>query len=588
MAQVGSDGTVEFPVYVGAWTNWSRGGRVTGSTLTLSHRNGAFLIAFIALFITFVGSRLWRIACFAIYPFLLSKGPQDGLQHQRHATLRNATDGTSGSVQLMFATWAWRSRAIHPFRRMLPVVAFSITITAALAVASLFSARISSAMGNEVLLAGQNCGLPLFTSDTNPTPAQKNDILDPWVAERISSYANYVQRCYANSSRTDTCLPFVKKRLPTNIDPNTTCPFSRSICRHETGNINIESFVNSQADLGINGPVDFQFDMRIITHCAPLETKNYQKIVSSSQNTSYMQYFLGPLTYEGNNDANDSQYTFVAEQQSPQKLIKPIDSSVADYSISSKLSRIYDGSTSLAYSSFAPVPELVQDDGDSEVIFLSANRIIYTEQVDDDWYAAHQEGANEMSVFYPNETLHAPFYLADEPASKIISTAYTNFSLFWLMFVVVLGLTIILLEFFLETTVLFLDRHGIIKYPSLEWFSNNTLQLQRMAHEELGFGTWDGCVGPHAIPVTAKGELLAVLNRSNPTHPKLVDSFECPKLDKEKSNDSGTVKMDGALADFEKNQASSNKQPDDSGITCLATDSSQGENLDKPGESAVK
>lgn len=61
MAQVGVDASLDYPVFLGVWTNWSLGGRVTGSTITLTHRNGALLIAFIALFVTFSGSRLWRI-----------------------------------------------------------------------------------------------------------------------------------------------------------------------------------------------------------------------------------------------------------------------------------------------------------------------------------------------------------------------------------------------------------------------------------------------------------------------------------------------------------------------------------------------
>ena len=56
-------------------------------------------------------------------------------------------------------------------------------------------------------------------------------------------------------------------------------------------------------------------------------------------------------------------------------------------------------------------------------------------------------------------------------------------------------------------------------YTRLEWTINETLQLQRLAHEELGIGTWDGCA--EDVPVTEKGQRLAVLDLENRNHPRL-------------------------------------------------------------------
>ena len=64
---------VDYPIYLGVWTNWSLGGRIKGSTITLDHHNGALLTAFLAVFIAFAGSRLWRIVCFVIHWTFLSK-----------------------------------------------------------------------------------------------------------------------------------------------------------------------------------------------------------------------------------------------------------------------------------------------------------------------------------------------------------------------------------------------------------------------------------------------------------------------------------------------------------------------------------
>lgn len=62
-------------------------------------------------------------------------------------------------------------------------------------------------------------------------------------------------------------------------------------------------------------------------------------------------------------------------------------------------------------------------------------------------------------------------------------------------------------------------RRGANVYARLEWGTNETLQLQRLAHEELGVGTWEGCAGD--VPVTKRGERLAVLDLGDLDHPRL-------------------------------------------------------------------
>lgn len=94
----------------------------------------------------------------------------------------------------------------------------------------------------------------------------------------------------------------------------------------------------------------------------------------------------------------------------------------------------------------------------------------------------------------------------------------------WLVIVIVivLGMLIVLLELTLESIVVWLERHQYLKVSSLEWFSNDTLQSQRMAHEELELGDWQGCTGPQAIPTTQRRQLLGVLDWHDPKHPRLV------------------------------------------------------------------
>ncbi|KAL1607754.1 hypothetical protein SLS60_002690 [Paraconiothyrium brasiliense] len=88
-------------IFLGVWINWSKG-NVLGSTLTVTQTNGALLVAFVALFITFAGTRLWRISCFFLHRGYSASGPQDGIYHQRQAVLKNSDNATAGLISCHF------------------------------------------------------------------------------------------------------------------------------------------------------------------------------------------------------------------------------------------------------------------------------------------------------------------------------------------------------------------------------------------------------------------------------------------------------------------------------------------------------
>ncbi|KAK6211789.1 hypothetical protein LQW54_005648 [Pestalotiopsis sp. IQ-011] len=105
-------------------------------------------------------------------------------------------------------------------------------------------------------------------------------------------------------------------------------------------------------------------------------------------------------------------------------------------------------------------------------------------------------------------------------SQKIRSTAYGSFSLFGLYFILVAGVIIVLTSYLLEpVSTLLHKKRGYKQYSHLEWTSNSTLQLQRMAHEELGLGTWTKCTD--IVPATKAGELLCCLDVTDPSQPRL-------------------------------------------------------------------
>jgi len=56
-------------------------------------------------------------------------------------------------------------------------------------------------------------------------------------------------------------------------------------------------------------------------------------------------------------------------------------------------------------------------------------------------------------------------------------------------------------------------------YAMLEWDNNSALQLQRLAHEAVGSGSWFRTA--HSVPITEFGETLGALDVSDPKHARL-------------------------------------------------------------------
>jgi len=95
-----------------------------------------------------------------------------------------------------------------------------------------------------------------------------------------------------------------------------------------------------------------------------------------------------------------------------------------------------------------------------------------------------------------------------------------SFSLFGLLIIFITGMLIIILSFCVDSLVGWIQRRWRLDpYPQIEWMTNQTLQLQRLAHEAMGLGSWEG--GTNFIPVqTEKHVELAALDLSDPRHPR--------------------------------------------------------------------
>lgn len=111
---------------------------------------------------------------------------------------------------------------------------------------------------------------------------------------------------------------------------------------------------------------------------------------------------------------------------------------------------------------------------------------------------------------------------------KIRSNSFISVNILGLTTTFTFGALIIVTSYVLPISVEHIQRRRN-RYSSLEWITNDTLQLQRLAHEAVGAGTWQGTIDDY--PTTAKLETLAVLDLTDPEHPKLKAAEQDTKIE---------------------------------------------------------
>ena len=207
--------------------------------------------------------------------------------------------------------WVWRKHTqAQPMKRILPLITYTLTTLCAFTLAGLFSSQVSTSMGNEVLLSGTNCGIPIMSSNST------KDIWAyflPYEVQRLVFSADYAQACYGNNADNKDCSTFLQKNLPWTSKHDIDCPFPGydKICRSNSTNLRLDTgYINSNFHLGINSPSEDRFLYRNIVECAPLNTEGYSENVTEyairnkTNPRQVMRYYYGnqfdnhPMTYE--------------------------------------------------------------------------------------------------------------------------------------------------------------------------------------------------------------------------------------------------------------------------------------------------
>ncbi|KAL9619316.1 MAG: hypothetical protein Q9160_006081 [Pyrenula sp. 1 TL-2023] len=219
-------------------------------------------------------------------------------------------------------------------------------------------------------------------------------------------------------------------------------------------------------------------------------------------------------------------------------------------------------------STFMPIPELILDNAYTGLLFLSAKNIQFLQSVDDDWYSTTRPGpaiplssTGKLSDLYYSDravsvlgclskrqvcdTVSArcsPLGNEDNPSLTWSSEEQEKIFNFWM--VSTQRNSIGAIDIPLSQGINSLKAHSslfnglqgalpsdqwqqeVISWMSTsladtqQWATGDFLQLQRMAHEELGLGTWSGASS--RVPLTNKNETLGILDVSNEMHPIMV------------------------------------------------------------------
>lgn len=397
-------------VYLGSWINHSRG-KILGATLTVTDSQGSLLIAFTALFISYVATRFWRIFCFVAHRYFSTPEPRDALHHQRQAILRNSSSAESGLWTLMLLFTAWRG-AENRALRILPLLAFALISVVSFTIAGGLSSQISSSVGNEVLIRGTNCG---FLDSSNIT-RETNTIFNTYVSNSINNAGNWAQQCYTSGrSGMLDCASFITKNLPATVDENAPCPFNNSLCRTNS-NIRFDSgFLDSNDHLGLNSAADQRVLSRFVLQCAPLKTEGRQTTISR-RGGNYVLYDYGPVPPSWRENITSNFTIMVPDSQAQYNTSwGHID---ATYQINTMVSYTHNGSWNPKQAVFRPYPDLFRSDADLALIFLGGNGVTFEKPLDDDWYRATAIGRN-LTVFTVDNRTDVPTYRPVDAASPM-------------------------------------------------------------------------------------------------------------------------------------------------------------------------
>ncbi|KAF2258850.1 hypothetical protein CC78DRAFT_477176, partial [Lojkania enalia] len=280
-------------VHTGGWINWSHNAAF-GNTITISSRSGSFLLAFLTLYVTIAGSRFWLIIAFLVHQEIANREENDGMHIQQQAILRNSGAPMSAAVSLARIAFRWRGVAKRPLLRSLPLIILALSSLGAFRAASILTAEVTKAAGNETLIKSPNCS---YWDPSSADPLNQGGFRTKIASDALAA-ASYSRACYGSDSIASAqCGAFMERRINWNGTTEVPCPFSSRLCfsspsavyQMDTGQL------DSHLHLGLNAHEEDRVQYRRLTTCAPINATDFLSRGASPSGGTYYNYSLGHI-----------------------------------------------------------------------------------------------------------------------------------------------------------------------------------------------------------------------------------------------------------------------------------------------------
>lgn len=304
MADAGSDA-----VHTGFWLDHDRRERLRGSTLTLTNKKAAALLAFLAIVVTFASNRSFKIFRFRLHRIVhpADAGTDSGTwaKRRQQVILRNSETAGGALVSLLEITIFQRSASPVSVRAISKSVLLKLLITAHWLVFIALSILTSqTVIGKTVMSRRTNTCGKWVLSDSAPQDESSDSRdqvyrgLNELLYNQTLDANNYVHNCYGDkfSRGFFDCNKFVSRSLPVSEEHNVPCPFEHGFCfAGENSAFAIDSGNISFSALGINKKHSKDLSVRKRTTCAVVDQHPfYVGLVTSKEQ---------PMSLAGNQTA---------------------------------------------------------------------------------------------------------------------------------------------------------------------------------------------------------------------------------------------------------------------------------------------
>jgi hypothetical protein len=304
-------------IYTGPWVNRSQS-TLLGATITLTTRDGAFLLAVLAVVVTNAGQSFWNIVSYIIHQARSKAGAHDALHYQQQAILKNSGSSLSAAWKFARASFSWRKHERSKWwqfwrSRTLFLILTALIIYAAFVVASIFSSRVTNSISTEVLIHSPDCGFWVFNASTSLSSLSGFEFK---IANDSAAAASYARTCYGtNNTNPLQCNTYAVPEITWTVNQNASCPFAASTCmwsptaayQMDTGPL------DSHSILGLNANPSERITLRKVATCAPIIANPYAVVVNQSVDgglevDQFIQVAMGPaegpnFTYQYNTHA---------------------------------------------------------------------------------------------------------------------------------------------------------------------------------------------------------------------------------------------------------------------------------------------